>query len=237
MAGLGRVGVAFGYSPAERGALEDGGFMSVSNTKVSTGRRVFLRVAAGSIAALLAGAASGASYAGKPEEDYVQRVARDVLAAANSGAGNGALKRKFNNILSQYVDTRNLAVISVGKFWKQMPAGRKAEYHQLVQRYISAFFVYYVDDFRGSSLNIKSVSKQGKFTTIASEIVSKKSGSEPVRWRLVPSGGGYRIHDVNVRGIWLSLSLQDRFTDILKSSKGDFEPLFAELKSAETWSP
>jgi len=216
---------------------KDGGFMHASHAKFSTARRVFLRVAAGSAAAFLAGAASGASYAGKPEEDYVQRVAHDVLAVANGGGGTGALKKKFNNILNQYVDTRNLAIISVGKFWRDMPADRKAEYYQLVQRYISAFFVYYIDDFKGSSLTIKSVAKQGKFTTVASEIVSKKSGNEPVRWRLVPAGGGYRVHDVNVRGIWLSLSLQDRFTDILKHSKGDFEPLFAELKSAETWSP
>lgn len=212
--------------------------MSASHSTVSMGRRFFLRAAAAGAAAFLAGAASGASYAGKPEEDYVQGVAKDVLAIANSGASNGALKKKFNGLLDRYVNTRNLAIISVGKFWKQMPANKKGEYYQLVDNYIAAFFVYYIDDFKGSSLNIKSVTKQGKFTIVASEIVSKKSGREPVRWRLMPAeGGGFRIHDVNVRGIWLSLSLQDRFTDILKRSKGSFEPLFAELKSAETWSP
>jgi phospholipid transport system substrate-binding protein len=211
--------------------------MSASHSKISLGRRVFLRAAAAGMAAFLAGAASGASYAGGPEEDYVRGVAENVLAIANGGGANGALKKKFSNLLGQYVNTHNLAIISVGKFWKQLPAERKTEFYQLVDNYISAFFVYYIDDFRGSSLNIKSVTKQGKFTTVASEVVSKKAGSEPVRWRLMPAEGGYRIHDVNVRGIWLSLSLQDRFTDILKSSKGDFDPLFAELRSAETWSP
>ena len=41
--------------------------------------------------------------------------------------------------------------------------------------------------------------------------------------------------DVNIKGVWLTISMKDRFSKVLKSSKGDFGPLFAELKEAETW--
>ena len=33
----------------------------------------------------------------------------------------------------------------------------------------------------------------------------------------------------------MTISMKDRFTKVLKKSKGDFEPLFAELREAETW--
>jgi ABC-type transporter MlaC component len=48
-------------------------------------------------------------------------------------------------------------------------------------------------------------------------------------------GGSYRVQDINVRAIWLSLQLKQRFTSVLKRNKGDFNALFAELKSAQNW--
>ena len=56
-----------------------------------------------------------------------------------------------------------------------------------------------------------------------------------MRWRLVPTGDAYRINDVNLKGVWLTISMKDRFTKVLTKSKGDFEPLFAELREAEKW--
>jgi len=53
-----------------------------------------------------------------------------------------------------------------------------------------------------------------------------------VRWRIIGAG---QVGDINVRGVWLSLQLKKRFTDVLKRSKGDFNALIAELKSAESW--
>jgi ABC-type transporter MlaC component len=165
-------------------------------------------------------------------------LCRDVAKChgdSNSGHSDTAMKRRFDSLLLSNVDVVTVALLSLGPFVKQLPTGRKNEYFQLVRRYIAAFFVYYVDDFKGGGIAIKSSSKQGRFTTIMSNIDGQGGAGSQVRWRLIPGSDGYRVHDVNVRGVWLSLALKDRFTDILKRTKGDFGPLFDELKSAETW--
>ena len=41
--------------------------------------------------------------------------------------------------------------------------------------------------------------------------------------------------DVNIKGVWLTISMKDRFNKVLNKSKGDFDPLFDELREAETW--
>jgi ABC-type transporter MlaC component len=184
---------------------------------------------AGFAASLLAGTAAAAA-----PEDYVSSVAADVMKIANSGQSKPAMKKRFDSVLSRNVDVNSVAILSLGPYAKALPAGQRGEYISLVRRYIAAFFVYYIDEFKGADFNVKSSSKQGRFTTIISSIKSG-GGDTPVRWRLVGGGGGFRVHDVNVRGVWLSLALKDRFTDILKRTKGDFGPLFAELRSAETW--
>ena len=97
---------------------------------------------------------------------------------------------------------------------------------------MAAFFVFYVDEFRGSTIEINSSSNQGGTTLVNSSVHFTNGSATQVRWRIIGAG---QVGDINVRGVWLSLQLKKRFTDVLKRSKGDFNVLFAELKSAESW--
>jgi phospholipid transport system substrate-binding protein len=167
-------------------------------------------------------------------EDYVSGIADQVMRLANNGKKGPALKAQFASLLNRYINLKGIADYALGPYVKQLPAGRRGEFYGLVNNYAAALFNYYVDDFRGNKLDIISTTKQGKFTVIQSAITGG-SGREQVKWRLVPSGSGYRVADVNVKGVWLTISMKDRFSKVLRASKGDFDPLFAELKEANTW--
>jgi ABC-type transporter MlaC component len=47
--------------------------------------------------------------------------------------------------------------------------------------------------------------------------------------------GGYRVADVNLKGVWLTIAMKQRFKDVLTRSRGDFQALYEELRKAETW--
>ena len=202
--------------------------MSVGDDRLVTRRRLLLTAAAAVLAMTGPAAASTAA------EDYVTRIAKDVMNLANRGQKGPALRAKFAALMNRYINLRAIADYALGPYSKKLPPGKRDEFYRLVSNYAAALFVYYVDDFRGSELNIVSTSKQGKFTVIQSEITGG-SGREQVRWRLVPSGGGFRVNDVNIKGVWLTIAMKDRFSKVLKASKGDFGPLFAELREAERW--
>jgi phospholipid transport system substrate-binding protein len=189
---------------------------------------------AGLVLAAMLGSAGSATAAVSPE-DYVDNIAHEVMKLANTGQKGPGLKSKFAALMNRYINIRGIADYALGPYAKKLPSNRKGEFYDLVSNYAAALFVYYVEDFRGTQLEINSTSKQGKFTVIQSAILLKGGGREQVRWRLVPSGGSYRVNDVNIKGVWLTISMKDRFSKVLKGSKGDFEPLFAELREAETW--
>lgn len=168
-------------------------------------------------------------------EDYVNAIAKDVMALANHGQKGPAIRAKFAALMNRYINLKGIADYALGPYSKKIPAARKSEFYDLVSNYAAALFVYYLEDFRGTELEIKSTTQQGKFTVIMSAIKLKDGGREQVRWRLVPASGGFRISDVNLKGVWMTISMKDRFTKVLAKSKGDFEPLFAELREAETW--
>lgn len=209
--------------------------MSDVRTRKFTRRELAGLMFAG-IAAATASYPVAARAALTPAEDYVSRIADDVMQLANSGQRGDRLRDRFSNLLERYINLRNVANFALGPYRAKLPSGKKDEFYELVGNYTAALFVYYVEDFRGSDLEILSNTKQGKFITIHSAIKLKGGGREQVRWRLVQSAsGGFNVTDVNVKGVWLTISMKKRFSDVLNRTKGDFEALFAELREAETW--
>jgi ABC-type transporter MlaC component len=43
------------------------------------------------------------------------------------------------------------------------------------------------------------------------------------------------VADLNIKGVWLTIAMKKLFGDTLNASKGDFGPLYAKLREAETW--
>jgi ABC-type transporter MlaC component len=163
-------------------------------------------------------------------ENYILTIGNDVIALANSGTKGGALRSRFVSLLKRHSDIRSIALFSLGTYQKKLPSTMRGQYFDLVTQFAAGFFAYYVDDFAGSGFDIKSSKPQGKAIIVDSAIRYSSGGTSPVKWRVVSVGGGYRVNDVNVRGIWLSLQMQQQFTSVLKKSKGDFAALLDYLR-------
>lgn len=195
-------------------------------------RREFAALLLGTI---LSGGVGHAVAAVNPAEDYVDKIADEVMSLANSGAKGNALRNKFAALLNRYINLRRVANVALGPYQKKISAGEKSELYQLFNNYAAALFVYYVKEFQGREMKVISSIKQGNYLTLDTALILKSGGQSKIKWRLEPSGSGYRVFDINVRNVWLTIATKKRFNDVLNKSKGDFEALFAELREAETW--
>jgi phospholipid transport system substrate-binding protein len=197
------------------------------NFSPSFTRRKFLATAL-----LMSGAALSPGIAGATTapEKYVQGIAKDVLALANSGVRGSSLQSRFVSLLQRHSDIRSIAMFSLGNYQKELPSALRSRFYDLVVRYTAGLFAYYIEDFAGSGFDIKSSKPQGKAIIVDSAIRYEGGTSSPVKWRVVSFGSGFRVNDVNVRGIWLSLQMRDKFTSVLKQNKGDFEALLDYLR-------
>jgi phospholipid transport system substrate-binding protein len=199
------------------------------------GRPIRRRQLAGLTAAVLWGSMTAAQAEPGPAESYVRAIAGEVMSLANTGQEGSSLRGKFAALMNRYINLKAIANYALGTYQSKLPADRKTEFYDLVSNYAAGLFSFYVTDFRGTELEIVSTTKQGKFTLIKSAIKLKGGGREQVRWRLVASGDGFRLSDVNLKGVWLTISMKDRFTKVLTKSKGNFEPLFEELREVQSW--
>jgi ABC-type transporter MlaC component len=167
---------------------------------------------------------------------YVQKLGAEVIKLANGGKrGDKALQKRFADLLKAYINIPLASSFALGTWQKQLPPADKAKFYELVANYAAALFVWYVEDFQGKNLQIISTAEQGKFTTIDTTIKGGGLGGEKLRWRVIGSNGRYSIADLNVKGVWLTISMKKLFADTLKNSRGDFGALYAKLREAETW--
>jgi ABC-type transporter MlaC component len=203
----------------------------MSETEAShLGRRRFLLALAAGSACLICPAGVRLTQAATGPESYVQAIGKDVVALATSGIQGGSLRSRFVSLLQRHSDIRGIALFSLGTYQKQLLPSDRGTYFDLVIHYAAGFFAYYIDDFAGKGFDVKSSKPRGRSIEVESSILYDGGRTAPVRWSVVKTGSGYRVNDVNVRGIWLSLQMQQQFTAVLKRSKGDFQALFKYLR-------
>jgi phospholipid transport system substrate-binding protein len=169
-------------------------------------------------------------------ESYVQKLGAEVVKLANGGKrGDKALQNRFSALLSRYINIPSVANFALGLNKASLPAGDKSMFYGLVASYAAALFVWYVDDFKGNDLKIQGSDEQGKFITVDTGIEGGGLGNEKLRWRVIKQGDGYRVSDLNIKGVWLTIAMKKLFTDTLRSSNGDFKALYAKLREAQSW--
>ena len=188
------------------------------------------KILAGGLVALGVGLFSPPVRAGSRAEAYAEDLGRKVLALARSGAGDKVLKRQFLTLLTRNADIRAVARFALGKYRRHMPANLMPEYYRLVLDYIAGLFVYYRKDLAAEDIRALKSRKRGKWTTVETRLVFPGGKTGKAMWRIYTGGGPLRVGDLNIKGIWLSLRMRDKFVSILNESKGDFSALMRYLR-------
>jgi len=181
------------------------------------------------MAAVAHAALSPAAHAATPEE-YVRSLAKQVMGLARSGQSDTALKRRFLALLTRSANMRSIARFALGKYLRKMPKSMQAEYYRLVLDYIAGLFVYYRKDLAGKDVRVRKTIRRGRWITVSTDLIYPDGRTSPVKWRVYGGGGRYRVGDVNIQGIWLSLRMRDKFVSILNRNGGDFNALLKYLR-------
>ncbi|MBN8771483.1 MAG: DUF4845 domain-containing protein, partial [Thiobacillus sp.] len=134
------------------------------------------------------------------------------------------LKSKSN------ADIPAIAIYSLGPYRKSLTNDVKAEYYGLVENYIARVFQQNAKKLAGQSLEVKGSKDAGDSVLVKSILNMGGGGAMPVTWRLVKRGGGFRIFDVNVDGIWLASTQKTNFVSVLKKNNGQISALLDYLK-------
>jgi phospholipid transport system substrate-binding protein len=185
----------------------------------SLSRRLFMSLA------IPVALAPSMAFAASSAESYVSKVGNGVIAAArNNSVG------QFRSLLRANADIAAIAIYSLGPYRKSLTSDVKSEYYGLVENYIAKVFQQNAKKLAGQGLEVKDTKDAGDSILVRSVLNFGGGGTVPVTWRLVKRGGGYRIFDVNVDGIWLASTQKTNFVSVLKKNNGKMSALLDYLR-------
>jgi len=159
-------------------------------------------------------------------EQFVTSIGEAVLAAARASS-----ESQFRAVMRRSADIPTIANYSLGRYRSKLQPSQRQEYYRLFERYISNVFVANANKISGSSLKITGSQGRSDSVVVSSQVEFRDGRpAMPVLWRLVKSGGGYKIFDINVQGVWLAGLTQQSFVSVISQNNGDMNSLISYLK-------
>ncbi len=165
-------------------------------------------------------------------EAWAQRTIDRGFAILRDDTGGVTGRRaRFHTFIVDHVDARKSAMFALGVYRKAADPAALEEYAAVFTDYSIEIYESRLDNYKDATLTVT-----GSFENKPGDITVNTLGNtprqrEPVRigFRLLSAGGTFKITDVQVEGIWLSIELRDEFNALLGASAGDVRALTRTL--------
>lgn len=154
-----------------------------------------------------------------PAAPFVQSAGEAYDRAASSGSPTA-----FANAAARYSDLRSLSMFALGRYRKDLPKNREAEYLNLTRQFIGRTLKKHGSGFRGTTLTITDCANSGDGLLVS----ARTSAGSKVVFRLARAGGGYTVKDVNMKGVWLAQQMRSTFVGTIDRT-GSIDGLLAYL--------
>ncbi len=179
----------------------------------------------GAMTVLLAVFAAPAAHAADPAVVYMDRAAKDLIAAARTRS-QGAMA----TVINRHADLGGIGMYALGDYRPRLDPNDRGPYFAGMVRFLSRYAANEAPKYPIASIKFLPESRRAKYgLMVDSTVVLQDGSSYEVAWLLVPSGGGYRVRDAQVLGFWMSPFLKKLFEDYVGQHNGNVKALVAVL--------
>ncbi len=140
---------------------------------------------------------------------------------------------RFRNLLRSGFDVRRIGRFVLGRYERGVKKESIDEYHGLFEDLIVATYAARFAEYSGQKFVIKRVAKPRKRgdSIVMSEIKPRDGGpSIRVDWQVHTNEDIYKIVDVRVEGVSMSVTQREEFTTVIRNNGGKVDALLAILR-------
>lgn len=191
-------------------------------------RTIFLFVAMFAVAGMLLAPPAAASG---PDE-FIRVTGQQAFNSLGTDISYAERAKRFRDILTQRFDLPTIAKFVLGRYWRIANKKQRVEYIGLFEDFIVQAYAHRFKDLSGKKFLVKQTRKlTARDKLVLSEVIISP-GKPPLRvnWRVRGPGNKYRIIDVTVEGISMSITQRDEFAAVIRRSGGKIEGLLVALR-------
>ena len=173
-------------------------------------------------------------------EDFIRSAGQKAFTSLSKELTEKKRKDRFREILLETFDLRVIARFTLGRYWRTASEKQRDDYVELFEDYIVQAYLHRFGDLSGHTFEIKKSQEiNARDRLVLSEIKAKKSqppirvkSKPPIRinWRVRRRENTYRVIDVVVEGVSMSVTQRDEFAAVIRRNGGKIEGLLSALK-------
>ena len=140
---------------------------------------------------------------------------------------------RFRSLLREGFDVRRIGRFVLGRYARGVKQESIDEYHGLFEDLIVATYATRFAEYTGQQFVIKRVAKPKKRgdSIVMSEIKPSDGGpSIRVDWQVHAKNDSYKIVDVRVEGVSMSVTQREEFTTVIRNNGGKVDALIDILR-------
>jgi phospholipid transport system substrate-binding protein len=189
--------------------------------------------AIGLVAVLLASAPS--AFAG-PAREQVQSAIEKVTAILNdpnlkSDAKKNERIERLRQVIFPKFDFAEMAKRSLGGNWQRRTPEEQQEFVKLFRELVENSYMDNIDSYNGEKVNIVGEKQEKDFAQVNTKIINNKGEEFSIDYRLLQSGGDWKIYDVVIENISIVNNYRSQFNRVI--AKSSFEDLLQRLRQKQ----
>lgn len=163
---------------------------------------------------------------------FVDKLANQTLEILrDKDASPQDRREKFAQIFKEGADLDRIGRFVLGRYAKQMRAeNRLQEYQALFREYVVNIYAARLGEYSGETFEILDASAISEKEVVVESKIKSGDSDFRVNWRVLNSGQGYKIVDVQVEGIWMAIEQREQFTSFINNNNRQVSALIDFLK-------
>lgn len=165
--------------------------------------------------------------------DFVKSVTdRGLKFLADPAAAQPAKQAEFRALLDSSFDLTTIGRFVLGRYWNTATPAQQTEFQQLFRTMIVDTYSARFSEYKGQKLDVKAYRSIGKGDTLVNSFMVPANGGTtvPIDWRVRKEGSSYKIVDVIVSGVSMSVTQRSDFASVIQRGGGNVDALLNEMR-------
>lgn len=141
-------------------------------------------------------------------------------------------KAEFKKLLNSSFDMEAIGRFTLGRYWNVATPAQQTEYQALFRKMVVNVYAQRFGDYKGQKFEVKSARPVGNEDVLVSSFIIPTDGSDNIQvdWRVRNRGGSFKIVDVLVAGVSMSVTQRSDFSSVIQRGGGKLDVLIDYLK-------
>lgn len=150
---------------------------------------------------------------------------------SNKSLSQASKEQQFKGLLEDHFDMATIGRFALGKNWKIATPAQQNEYQSLFEKLVVSVYSQRFEDYKGEGFDVISSRASGKKDVLVTSYIIPENGSKvQIDWRLRDNNGQYKIIDVIIEGVSMSLTQRSDFSSVIQRGGGNIEVLLNHLR-------